>query len=140
MTNVRQNLKAFFADISLREDRMGTDIRETLTLLTCGDCSTFLCIFRQFLALFGTFCTFRLFFPSGADGEVACHSQEHLKPCDIFLRIIQKINMGPKLPKNTSIATTDLTGEYQNISQQDGLDCLNEALEEKNDKTIPSDF
>ena len=48
--------------------------------------------------------------------------------------------MGPKLPKNTMIATTDLTGAYQNIPQQDGLECLHEALEERTDKTVPSDF
>ena len=81
MTNVRQNLTAFLADISLLEGRIGTDIRDTLNILLCADCSTFLCIFRQFLALFPTFFNFRVFFAFGADGEVACHSQEHLKPC-----------------------------------------------------------
>ena len=48
--------------------------------------------------------------------------------------------MGPKFPKNAMIATTDVTGAYQNIPQQDGLDCLYEALEERKTKDIPSDF
>ena len=77
------DLTGFLAYISLLEGRMGTDIRRTLTLLMCADCSTFLCIFRQFLAFFGTIFTFRLSFASGANGEVACHSQEHLKSCDL---------------------------------------------------------
>ena len=33
----------------------GTDIWEALTLLMCADCSTFFCLFRQFLSLFGHF-------------------------------------------------------------------------------------
>ena len=40
---------------SLLEGRVGTDIRETLNILLCADCSMFLCIFRRFVALFGTF-------------------------------------------------------------------------------------
>ena len=50
----------------------------------CADCSTFLCIFSQFLALFCTFFTFRVFFASGANGEVVCHSHEHLKLCGVM--------------------------------------------------------
>ena len=61
MTNVLQNLTAFFADISLLEGRMGTDIWETLTLWMFVDCSTFLSLFIQFLALFDTFFSFRVF-------------------------------------------------------------------------------
>ena len=84
MTNVCQNLTALLADISLLEGRMGTDIRKTLTLLMCADGSTFLCIFRRLLALFWHF---GVFFASGGNGEVACHSQEHLKPCAISNRL-----------------------------------------------------
>ena len=82
MTNVRQNLTPFLGDIGLLEGRMGTNIWETLTVLMCADCSSFLCILRQlvgpFLALLSP-----SDFASGANGEVACHRQEHLKPCDI---------------------------------------------------------
>ena len=71
---------------------------------------------------------------------ISTQHQSYIKDTPHFLRIIHKINMGPKLPKNTMIATTDLTGAYQNIPQQDGLECLHEALEERTDKTVPSDF
>ena len=69
MTKVHHDLTAFLAENSLIEGRMVTDIRETLTLLMCADCSTLLCIF----------------FASGFNGEIACHSQEQLKPCGLFL-------------------------------------------------------
>ena len=82
-TKVCQNSTAFLADNSLPEGRMGTDLRETLTFLMCADCSIYLCIFRQFSALFGSFFTFRIIIVSGANEEVACHSQEQLKPCDL---------------------------------------------------------
>ena len=38
------------------------------------------------------------------------------------------------------IVTSDLTGAYQNIQQKDGIKCLNEALEDRVKKEIPSDF
>ena len=97
MTNAHQNWTVFLADISLLEGSMGTDIRETLTLLTCAECSTFLCIFRQFLALFGTFSPPDSFFASGADGEVGCHSQDHLKSCECshnaFVAVAQNLDI-----------------------------------------------
>ena len=57
-----------------------------------------------------------------------------------FLRIINKINSGPKLPTNSMVVTTYITGAYTNIPQDDGSDCLLEALEERKDKKIPSQF
>ena len=85
LTNVCKNWTAFLADISLLEGRTGTDIRETLTLLMCAYCRLF-CEFLDgfFFPFFGTFFTFRVFFAFGANGEVACHSQEHLKPCVLY--------------------------------------------------------
>ena len=57
-----------------------------------------------------------------------------------FLRIINKINSGPKLPPNSLLVTTDITGAYTNIPHDDGSKCLEEALEERDDKTIPTNF
>ena len=56
------------------------------------------------------------------------------------MRIVDKINQGPKLPKNAMIVTSDLIGAYQNIPQEDGLSSLNEALEERSCKDVPSSF
>ena len=38
------------------------------------------------------------------------------------------------------LVTSDIIGAYHNIPQDDGSDCLNEALEERTDKNIPSQF
>ena len=59
----------------------------------------------------------------------------------IFFRIIEEEkNEGAKLPLNSMIVTSDLTGAYQNIQQEDGIKCLNEALEDRVNKEVPSDF
>ena len=38
------------------------------------------------------------------------------------------------------IVTSDVTGAYQNIPQEDGINCLHEALEERTQKEVPSSF
>lgn len=57
-----------------------------------------------------------------------------------LLRIIEKMNNGPKLPKNTILVTTDIIGAYQNIPQDDGIKCLKETLEERSNKQVPSEY
>ena len=54
--------------------------------------------------------------------------------------MIEKLNKGPKLPQNTLLVTTDITGAYHNIPQEDGSSCLLEALEERPAKQVPSEF
>ena len=48
-----------------------------------------------------------------------------------FLRVINKLNFGPKLPDNAMLVTADINGAYANIPQNDGSQCLHEALEER---------
>ena len=50
------------------------------------------------------------------------------------------MNNVPRLPENAMAVSLDVIGAYQNIPQEDGLDCLHEALEERPSKDIPSDF
>ena len=66
--------------------------------------------------------------------------KSYIKDTPHFLRIINKINSGPKLPPNSLLVTTDITGAYTNIPHDDGSKCLEEALEERDDKTIPTNF
>ena len=70
--------------------------------------------------------------------ELSTHHATYLQDTPHFLRIIEKINRGPKLPLNAIIVTSDLTRAYQNIPQEDGIDCLNEALEDRINKEVPS--
>ena len=57
-----------------------------------------------------------------------------------FLRIVNKINCGPKLSKNAMVVTSDIIGAYTNIPQDDGSAFLLEVLEERTEKKIPSTF
>ena len=38
------------------------------------------------------------------------------------------------------VVSSDLTGAYQNIPLKDGINCLHEALEDRTNKEVPSDF
>ena len=72
--------------------------------------------------------------------EIATQHKTYLQDTPHFLRIIHKLNKGPKLPANAMTVTSDVTGAYQNIPQKDGIDCLHEALKERTQKYIPSYF
>ena len=70
--------------------------------------------------------------------DISTKHASYLQDTRYFLRIVDKVNKGPKLPSNAILVTSDITGAYQNIPQDDGSKCSNEALEERSDKTIPS--
>ena len=72
--------------------------------------------------------------------EISTQHRTYLQDTPHFLRIVQKINQGPKLPINAMIVTSDITGAYLNIPNDDGSQCLTEALEERKIKDIPSNF
>ena len=72
--------------------------------------------------------------------ETSIKHPSYLQDTPHFLRVINKLNSGPKLPDNAMLVTADITGAYANIPQDDGSQCLHEALEEREDKTIPSEF
>ena len=72
--------------------------------------------------------------------QIATQHVTYLQDTPHFLRIIEKLNKGSKLPKNAMIVTSDVIGAYQNIPHEDGSDCLAEALEDRAEKTIPSSF
>ena len=63
--------------------------------------------------------------------EISMQHRAFLQDTPHLLRIIHKINQGPKIPNNAMIVTLDAIGAYQNIPQDDGIDCLFEALEER---------
>ena len=72
--------------------------------------------------------------------ETSTKHPSYLQDTPHFLRVLQKINDGPKLPKNAMLVTGDITGAYANIPQDDGSQCLHEVLEEREEKNIPSAF
>ena len=72
--------------------------------------------------------------------ELSMKHPSYLQDTPHFLRVIEKLNKGKKLPSNSMLVTSDVTNAYGNIPQDDGSTCLKEALEEREDKSIPSDF
>ena len=72
--------------------------------------------------------------------DIANKHDTYLQDTPDFLRKIDKINQGPKLPSNAMLVTIDAIGAYTNIPQNDGVECLKEALEERKEQTIPSEF
>ena len=63
--------------------------------------------------------------------------ETYLKDTPHFLRSIRNIK---GLPKNAILATMDVKALYTNIQHEEGLESLNEALEERQNKEVPSDY
>ena len=61
--------------------------------------------------------------------DIANKHTSYLQDTPDFLRTINQINKGNKLPKNAILATIDAIGAYTNIPQEDGIQCIKEATE-----------
>ena len=72
--------------------------------------------------------------------ESSVKHPSYLQDTPHFLRVLHKLNSGPKLSEKSMLVTADITGAYANIPQEDGSQCLFEVLEERQDKSIPSEF
>ena len=59
--------------------------------------------------------------------KIATTNKSYLKDTPHLLRLIEKINNGPKLASNTILATTDIVGAYQNIPQDDGVETIKKS-------------
>ena len=72
--------------------------------------------------------------------DLATTHETYIKDTSDFLRAIDQINHGPKLPENVVLVAMDVMGLYTNIPKEDGINCLEEALEERTDFEIPTNF
>ena len=72
--------------------------------------------------------------------DIATQHPSYFQDTPHLLRVVNKVNSGPKLAANVMLVTSDITSAYHNIPQDDGSSCLMEALEEREDKSVPSDF
>ena len=65
----------------------------------------------------------------------------YLQDTPDFLRLLEaEVNTGDLLPANTILATIDVCGLYTNIPIEEGLDAVQEALEERESKKISTEF
>ena len=72
--------------------------------------------------------------------EVSHSHKSYLQDTPDFLREIDKINDGQRLPDNALLVSMDVTALYDNIPNREGLDTLGEALEERINPKIPTGF
>ena len=72
--------------------------------------------------------------------ETGTKHPTYLQDTSDFLRIIEDINNGPKLPSNALIATLDVRTLYTNIAHEEGLACTKEQLDKRVDQKVPTDF
>ena len=72
--------------------------------------------------------------------EVSSSHPSYLQDTPDFLRQIDLINSGHKLPPNTMLVSMDVTALYDNIPNNEGIEALEEALEERNNPKVPTGF
>ena len=57
-----------------------------------------------------------------------------------FLRAIESLNENGPLPDNAVIVTIDVSGLYTNIPQEEGIEAVREALYERSNSEVPTEF
>ena len=72
--------------------------------------------------------------------HIATTHDTYLQDTPDFLRTIERINKGPRLSQNAILVTLDVKALFTNIKHTDGLQCLQEQLEERNQPEVPSDY
>ena len=72
--------------------------------------------------------------------SVSSKHKSFLEDTPDLLRMIQKLNKGPKLPTNTLIVTWDVVSLFTNIKHTEGLRSLENKLEMRLTKKVPTDF
>ena len=72
--------------------------------------------------------------------NVANKHSTYIQDTPDFLRQIEMLNEKQDLPENSFLATIDVKALYTNIIHKEGSKCVEEALEEKADKIISTQF
>ena len=72
--------------------------------------------------------------------EVGTSHDTYLQDTPDFLRKLQKINLEEKLPEHALLVVIDAIGLYTNIPQQEGVQCVEEALDERVCQVVPSSY
>ena len=72
--------------------------------------------------------------------NVANKHESYLQDTPDFLREVHELNKAGKIRADDVLCTIDVSALYTNIDLQEGLEAAHEALEERDDKDIPSDF
>ncbi len=72
--------------------------------------------------------------------QIATTHETYLQDTPDFLRILERINKGPKLSQNAILVTFDVKALFTNIKHEDGLQCLQEQLCERKQPEVPQGY
>jgi hypothetical protein len=72
--------------------------------------------------------------------HIATTHETFLQDTPDFLRNIEQINQEGKIPPNGLLVTFDVVGLFTNVPEKEGIEALEEALEERVDKEVPTGF
>ena len=70
--------------------------------------------------------------------ELVGKHKSYIQDTSDFLRHLQDINQKETLPENALLVVIDAIGLYTNIPQEEGVACVEEALEERLNPKVPS--
>lgn len=72
--------------------------------------------------------------------EVAKKHKTYLQDTPDFIRKLEKFNKETKLPENAGLVTIDVKSLFTNIRHKEGIKTAREALEEREDKSVPTEY
>ena len=72
--------------------------------------------------------------------DISTKHPAHLQDTPDFLRAIEEINQRGPLPNNAILVSIAESALYTNIPQDEGIEAVREALQERDDLKIPSEF
>ena len=72
--------------------------------------------------------------------HIGTKHESYLQDTPDFLRIIKRINSGPKLSPKAILTTWDVIGLFTNIIHEEGLQSIESELEKRDNPEVPTDF
>ena len=72
--------------------------------------------------------------------EVGMLHDTYLQDTPDVLRRLQQMNMEERIPENALLVVIDVVGLYTNITQDEGLQCVEETLGERVNPAVPGKY
>ena len=72
--------------------------------------------------------------------DLATKHETYLEDTPDFLRKVEELNKKVILPENALLVTIDIIGLFTNIPQEEGISTTEEALNERDVQTVPTEF
>ena len=72
--------------------------------------------------------------------ELATKHESYLQDTPDFLRKVEELNRKGFLPNNALLVAIDVIGLFTNIPQEEGIQTTEDALNERNVQTVPTEF